>query len=83
MEPLKNTDPVHPRIQYLFDKLSSSHSSICFCAITELRAEFIPKPQLLQIFVQAGGVKHIVEQQQKSNRKVVDVSLAVFWAIVS
>lgn len=77
MDSLKSTDSIHQRIQYLFDKLSSSHSSVCYRALTELRTEFIPKPQLLQIFIQAEGVKHIVAQLQKSNRKIVDVSLSI------
>ncbi len=77
MDPLQIPDSIHKRIQYLFTKLSSSHSSVCYRALTELRTEFIPKPQLLTIFIQAGGLKHIVAQLQKSNRKIVDVSLSI------
>ena len=73
----KKTDSFQQRIEYLLSKLSSSHSSVCYRALTELRTEFVPKPNFLNIFIQAGGLKHIVAQLQKSNRKIVDVSLSI------
>lgn len=77
MDQLKPTDSIQQRIQYLFNKLSSSHSAICYRALSEIRTEFIPKPHLLSLFIQAGGLKHIVAQLQKSNKKIVDVSLSI------
>ena len=77
METLKIPDSIHQRIQYLFSKLDSSHLSVCYRALTEIRTEFVPKPHFLNIFIQAGGLKHIVAQLQKSNKKIVDVSLSI------
>lgn len=77
MEPSKDTDPLVKRIQHLFTKLESSQSVTCFRALTELRGEFVTKPQLLPLFIQAGGLKHIILQLKKSNKKIVDVSLSI------
>lgn len=69
-----HVDPFKQRMEYLFTKLNSSHSSTCYRALAELRKEVIPKSHL---FIQAGGMKHIVVQLQKSNKKIVDLSLSI------
>ena len=66
------------RIEKLFEQMSSSHSSAtCYRALSEVRTGFIPNPQLLSLFIQAGGVKQMVEQLKKSNKKIVEISLSI------
>ena len=77
MEEIRSTDPVQKKIQHLFTQLESSHSSVCYRALSELRADFVTKPPLLSLFVQAGGLKHLIIQLEKSNKKIVDVSLSI------
>lgn len=77
MDAVKCMDSVQQRIQYLFSKLDSSHSATCYRALSELRTEFIPKPHLSSLFIQAGGIKQIISQLKNSNKKIVDVSLSI------
>ncbi len=77
MDPLKIAD-ANRKIEHLFEQMSSNHSSAtCYRALSELRTGYIPRPQLLSLFIQAGGIRQIVEQLKKSNKKIVDVSLSI------
>ena len=66
------------RIQYLFTKMGESAETVnSFRALVEIRSKFVPVPKYLRLFIQEDGLKHLVIQLQKSETKIIDVSLSI------
>ena len=66
------------RLHYLFTKMGPSNElENCYRALTEIRLKFISKSQQMNIFIEEGGIPHIVIQLKKSTPKIVDVALSV------
>ena len=55
----------------------SNESEKCYPALTEIRLNFITKSEQMNIFIEEGGIPHVVVQLKKSTQKIVNVSLSV------
>ena len=59
-------------------KLNSSQSSHVFRALVEIRTKyFTPTANHQNQFVQEGGLKLLVIQLQKNDKKIIDVALSI------
>ena len=66
------------RLKYLMTKLNSSQNSHVFRALVEIRTKyFTPTANHQKQFVQEGGLKLLVIQLQKNDKKIIDVTLSI------
>lgn len=73
----RKREQVMRRLAHLFKKAESSQPSGCCRAMEEIRARFVPCKPYLALFIEQGGLKTLVAQLQKDDKKLVNVSLSI------
>ena len=72
------------RLQYLFSKMqASSHSTNSLQALKEMKEKVQNDAEFFQLFLAEEGIKQIVLQLSKSDKRIICVSLSILtWCVV-
>ena len=78
MEKLKKNSVLESSAENLIQNiLHASSSSNCYQILVSVREKVSKNPKFLSEFISAGGIKALIEQLKKPQKKLVDVSLSI------